>query len=72
MEPKAGINRLITDKVIVSWFRKDKERDRFYLLPGMGGKAMRRKRKIMLQWAIAAGIFVSLVLGCVLYWFGAK
>jgi high-affinity Fe2+/Pb2+ permease len=33
---------------------------------------MRRKRKLMLQWAIAAGLLVSIVLGCILYWIGAK
>ena len=52
----------------MGWFQRDKERDRFYLLPGMGGKAMRRKRMQMLQWAIAAGLFVSLILACALYW----
>ena len=36
--------------------------------PGMGGKAMRRKRKLMLQWAIVAGLFVSLVLAFLLFW----
>ena len=50
------------------WFQRDKERERFYLLPGMGGKAMRRKRKLMLRWAIVAGLFVSLVLACLLFW----
>ena len=52
----------------MGWFQRDKERERFYLLPGMGGKAMRRKRKIMLQWAIVAGLFVSVVLASILYW----
>ena len=45
---------------------RDKERDRFYLLPGMGGKALRRKRRRILLWAIGAGLFVSAVLGCLL------
>ena len=56
----------------MGWFQQDKERERFYLLPGMGGKAMRRKRKLMLQWAIVAGLFVSLVLACLLFWMGSK
>ena len=44
-----------------------KERERFYLLPGMGGSAMRRKRKRVLQWSIVAGVFISAVLAAVLY-----
>jgi hypothetical protein len=45
----------------------EKERERYYLLPGMGGKAVRRKRKMMLQWSVATGIFVSAVVGGLLY-----
>ena len=44
-----------------------KERERFYLLPGMGGSALRRKRKLMLKWSIAAGLLVSGVLAAILY-----
>jgi hypothetical protein len=44
-----------------------KERERFYLLPGMGGSALRRKRKMMLTWSIAAGLVVSAVVAAVLY-----
>jgi len=49
------------------WLERDKEKDRFYLLPGMGGKAFRRKRRRILFWAIGAGLFVSAVVGCMLY-----
>ncbi|MEY4387043.1 MAG: hypothetical protein RLY20_2326 [Verrucomicrobiota bacterium] len=48
-------------------FQRDKEKDRFYLLPGMGGKAMRRKRNGMLLWATLAGIFVGGALAGILY-----
>jgi hypothetical protein len=47
---------------------RDKERERFYLLPGMGGRALRRKRKVILQWSIAAGLLVSLLVAGLLYW----
>ena len=53
---------------IVAWLQRDKERERFYLLPGMGGRALRRKRKIMLQWSIATGLLVSLLVATLLYW----
>jgi hypothetical protein len=49
------------------WTAKDKERERFYLLPGMGGRALRRKRKIILRWSILAGLFVSVLVACLLY-----
>jgi len=51
----------------MSWFARDKEKDRFYLLPGMGGRALRRKRKLILSWSIAAGLLVSLVVALILY-----
>jgi hypothetical protein len=47
---------------------RDKERERFYLLPGMGGRALRRKRKVILQWSIVAGVLVSLLVAGLLYW----
>jgi hypothetical protein len=46
---------------------RDKERKRFYLLPGMGGRAYHRKQKFILQWALAAGLAVSVVLAVILY-----
>jgi len=46
---------------------RNKERERFYLLPGMGGSALRRKRKLMLQWSIAAGLLVSAIVATLLY-----
>lgn len=49
------------------WLERDKEKDRFYLLPGMGGKALRRKRRMMLWWAIGFGLFVSAVLALLLF-----
>jgi hypothetical protein len=46
---------------------RNKERERFYLLPGMGGRALKRKRKLMLQWSIAAGLLVSGIVASLLY-----
>jgi hypothetical protein len=51
----------------MAWFVRDKERDRFYLLPGMGGRALRRKRKLILQWSIVAGLFASALVAWILY-----
>jgi len=46
---------------------KEREQKRFYLLPGMGGRALRRKRRLILRWSIAAGLLVSAVLAVLLY-----
>lgn len=49
-------------------FRKlDKERDRYYLLAGMGKSLARKKRRMMMTWAIAVALFVSVILGVVIY-----
>jgi hypothetical protein len=48
-------------------FAHDKEKERFYLLPGMGGKNLRRKRRVILRWSIVAGLFTSVVLAILLY-----
>jgi hypothetical protein len=52
----------------VLWFqKKNKEKERYYLLAGMGGRSARRKRLISLRWGIATGIVVSIILGVALY-----
>ncbi len=45
-----------------------KERERFYLLPGMGGKNLQRKRKVFLRWSVVVGVATSILLGLLLYW----
>jgi hypothetical protein len=45
-----------------------KERERYYLLPGQGGHAYRRKQKFILKWSILAGLVVSGILAAGLYW----
>jgi hypothetical protein len=52
----------------MAWFQKDKERERFYLFPGMGGRAARRKHQRFLQWSIAVGLLVGTGVGVVLYY----
>lgn len=53
----------------MNWFKKDKDKDRFYLLAGMGGRAYRRKQNTFLAWSIFTGVLVSLVLAVSLYFF---
>ena len=49
------------------WPKRKKEKERFYLLPGMGGRNLRRKRRIFLAWSIAAGCLISVLLAIALY-----
>ncbi len=46
---------------------KEREQRRFYLLPGMGGRALRRKQQLILRWSIVAGLLVSAILASLLY-----
>ena len=51
----------------MAWGRKKKERERFYLLAGMGGRNLRRKKRIFLAWAIVAGILISALVAIGMY-----
>jgi hypothetical protein len=57
--------------VPLRWFQKDDHRNaekkRFYLLPGMGGRAYRRKQNLILRVSIGVGLFISLALALILY-----
>ena len=52
----------------MSWFnsKRNKEPERFYLLPGQGGAAYRRKQKYILKWSILVGLVVSVALGALM------
>jgi hypothetical protein len=47
--------------------KPDKERERFYLLPGMGGRAARRKHLYFLKWSVLAALGLSAILALVMY-----
>jgi hypothetical protein len=44
-----------------------KEPERYYLFPGQGGRAARRKQLYFLKWSIVAGLGVSAILAALLY-----
>lgn len=50
------------------WSKTGKERGRYYLLAGMGGNAARRKQRVILAWALVAGLLVATLLTLVLLW----
>jgi hypothetical protein len=51
----------------VGWHERDREKERYYLLPGMGGGAYRRKRKKIIQCTLAIGLVVSAIVAGILY-----
>jgi high-affinity Fe2+/Pb2+ permease len=51
----------------MNWPGQNKERQRFYLLAGMGGSAARRKHRRILGWAIVVGLVVSGVFAGLLF-----
>ena len=52
--------------------RRNKEQERYYLLPGMGGRSLRRKRLIMLAWGIVIGLIVSATVGFAMYYINSR
>jgi hypothetical protein len=48
-------------------FKRNKEAQRFYLLPGQGGAAFRRKQRFILTWSIIVGLAVGAALVTLMY-----
>ena len=47
--------------------KRNKETERFYLLPGQGGAAYRRKQRFILIWSIVVGLAVAAILAAAMY-----
>jgi len=48
--------------------KRDREpRERYYLLPGQGGRAYRRKQRFILAWAVVAAFAFAALVALVLY-----
>ena len=45
-----------------------KPKERFYLLPGQGGKNFHRKQQKIMRWTVAVSLVFALVLGTVMWW----
>jgi Na+-driven multidrug efflux pump len=48
--------------------KKNKPRERFYLLPGQGGRNYHRKQRRLLWWSVAVALLFGLVLAAVMWW----
>ena len=47
--------------------RREKEKERYYLLPGQGGRAYRRKQKLIIIWSVVAALTFAVVMSIVMY-----
>jgi hypothetical protein len=47
--------------------KKHKPRERFYLLPGQGGRNYHQKQKLLLRWAIVVAVLCGAVLGAIMW-----
>ena len=47
---------------------RDKDKHRFYLLPGQGGRAHRRKQWLIMRWSIFVALLVAGILAVLMYW----
>jgi hypothetical protein len=47
---------------------RDKEKQRYYLLPGMGGRLYRKKQKVIIKWSVIAALVVSGIVAALMFW----
>jgi hypothetical protein len=49
--------------------KSKKPRERFYLLPGQGGKNYFRKQRVILSWTVVVSLVFGLALTALFWWF---
>jgi hypothetical protein len=47
--------------------KKNRPRERFYLLPGQGGKNYHRKQRLILRWSVAMALIFGAILSVVMW-----
>ncbi len=50
------------------FFSKKHKHERFYLLPGQGGKNYYRKQRVIMRWTVSVALLFGLLLGGVMWW----
>jgi hypothetical protein len=48
--------------------KSKKPRERFYLLPGQGGRSYRRKQRLFMRWTVSVSLVFGLILAVVMWW----
>jgi hypothetical protein len=49
-------------------FKSKKPRERFYLLPGQGGRNYRRKQQRLMRWTVSVAVVFGLIIAVVMWW----
>lgn len=62
------IRSLMPTRSSMFGFKRDREKDRFYLLPGMGGRAYRRKQNLFLKVSILVGILAGAAVALIMWY----
>ena len=60
--PKTGISRTVLG------FKSKKPRERFYLLPGQGGRNYYRKQRVIMRWTIAISLLFAFSMSAIMWW----
>ena len=55
-------------KMGVLFGKKDKPRERFYLLPGQGGRNYYRKQRTLILWSVIVAVLGGLLLTAGMWW----
>jgi hypothetical protein len=53
---------------MLGW-NSNKPRERYYLLPGQGGRNYFLKQRLLLTWAVAVAVVFGAVLSAALWWY---
>ena len=48
--------------------KSKKPRERFYLLPGQGGRNYHRKQQVFLTWSVSVALIFGLIIAAVMWW----
>jgi len=48
--------------------KKEKSRERFYLLPGQGGRSYYRKQRTLIAWAVIVAVLGGVFLAAAMWW----
>jgi hypothetical protein len=63
--------KLVKDEIVLG-LKSKKPRERFYLLPGQGGKNYYRKQRFIMRWTVAVSLVFAISMGMVMWWLARR
>ena len=67
---RRGFDSLHPLQIRVNWpfsAKKNRPRERFYLLPGQSGRAYRRKQKVFFKYSLIVGLVAAALVGGLMF-----